>query len=842
MSPLAGAALLTAAAGARLAAADTDVTVGNGDPVTGTLASDADSETLRVLVPSGSKLSVTIVGKKSKAGPAPTLTVQPLLPGDVPFDPPPETIRPGAGFRMANYPAAQSGLHAFRITGNRAGDYTFKASWKGPSGVQVETVPELPPDGEGIASFSADAGSLVSVLVEAAQDSGSRPRILRIGGDSAGGDPWISQDFTFPANTQAAGHQVSKVRLGGSGGNYTVFVKELSATPGPFDVKVTVTPRRTRPRASDLTAKRTGSDPVNDHARGAVVAAEGGTIEIGLEDLSPMDGAKVVLPPGTLAAPTAISITTSPPMVVKGNVRAEGPAVSFGPPGFGLRKVPGDTSRVTVPFDPAPFFGDFASLQVFARQGAGRPALVKPATSYQVDAINGTVTIPVTKLKTFQVFGAGRASRCDVNGDGIDDLAVGAPAAEDGEGRVLVWFGRAAFPALTASPAPDRVLAGEAGDTSFGRAVSVGDVNGDGFADIAVGLVRASAGPAGRVMVFFGSRTFPGGTSDALLSGGIHDDLSFGSVLTTGDVTGDRVPDLVVGAPGATFLAAGEGRVTIFKGRTTFDSSSPDDSAAITLRGGVAGRGLGCSLATGRLNSDAFGDLVVGAVTGPAGPDSGQAYFVAGGQFLASNTVASVGVAFSGDLEGDRFGAAVAIADVDFDGKADLIVGAPGYDTFSPVLGDLPESGAAFVFRGPTFAAASASAASLRLGGEAVMGERRGAHIVGGNFLGTYARDVLFGAPSRSDDPLAGNGAAFLRRASRQPEIVELPVIGEDDGGGFGRILPGADLNGDGRLDPVIAAPGAGAGAGTVTIFFGPRGFSSRSIVLGGQPDYRLGE
>jgi hypothetical protein len=204
----------------------------------------------------------------------------------------------------------------------------------------------------------------------------------------------------------------------------------------------------------------------------------------------------------------------------------------------------------------------------------------------------------------------------DYNGDGFADVAIGAPAA--GSGSVPVFFGGPFGPGLT----PDLTLSG--GD-AFGRGIAaVGDVNGDGFVDLAV-----SSGPdSGTVTIYDGGPTGPGGNGVTLSAGPVT--VSFGtSMASAGDVDGDGYGDVVIGG--------GEVAQVFFGGPDGISTT-----AALTLPG--AGPEALVVQGYGDVNGDGAPDIEVDGTVylGGNGGFTAQAGFDAG---LISS--------FSGDVDGD---------------------------------------------------------------------------------------------------------------------------------------------------------------------------------------------
>lgn len=286
--------------------------------------------------------------------------------------------------------------------------------------------------------------------------------------------------------------------------------------------------------------------------------------------------------------------------------------------------------------------------------------------------------LPLPSVNPLAHFGWALAAG-DVNGDGRDDVLVGAEnvriGAQDQAGQVFVYEGGASFPSLPRvlqSPAPQRGAA-------FGYAVAVGDVNRDGRDDVLVGAPNEDVGSiqnAGRAHLFLGGSPFDLTADATLQQPAPKRNSGFGKALTIGDINGDGFADVLVGTPHpnltrSVFTATSDpGAVHLFLGGQPFDSN-----ADLTLQAPTPTQndGFGVALAVGKVRGDAGADILVDAQAVRRGGAIGQVYFFAGGS--AFDAVAETMFQASAPDPGTQFGLALAIADVNADGRGDVLIG-----------------------------------------------------------------------------------------------------------------------------------------------------------------------
>lgn len=370
----------------------------------------------------------------------------------------------------------------------------------------------------------------------------------------------------------------------------------------------------------------------------------------------------------------------------------------------------------------------------------------------------------------------------DFDGDGVDDLAIGAPRQDIGSsldaGLVIVAFGKAGLGVSNARCQKwhqDRP--GVENDVEphddFGWSLAAGDFNGDDIDDLAVGVPSesiAGAVNAGAVQVFPGQWGVGLVTSGALwiapgallgsyqLPGTPTYDARFGQSLTTGDFNGDGADDLAIGIVGDRF----DGSVQVVMGFWGIGLTGRNQRL---LRQGANGLPdtpesfdyFGWSLAAGDFNRDGFDDLAIGVPSESMSSFQMGAVHVLPGSLSGPQGPGAFFTQDTGTLQdtaeiGDRFGEALATGDFDHDGFDDLAVASPGEGVSPTTFG----SGAFHLLNGTSTGLTTMgnrffSPDSPGVGGVGAAEGRFGDALAAADFDGDGAADLAVGAPD--DDP-----------------------------------------------------------------------------------------
>lgn len=464
----------------------------------------------------------------------------------------------------------------------------------------------------------------------------------------------------------------------------------------------------------------------------------------------------------------------------------------------------------------------YAGLAAWDADGAPlRGAITATASGFVIDADDAGATYPIVIDPTLRpagvlsgpdggerdYFGGSVAGAGDVDGDGYDDVVIGAPGSDDygqRSGAVYVFFG--GTDGLSRDSVDEAYAASPAELEEFGQAVSsAGDVNADGYDDLIIG----AADPEDRRAFATVLHGRAGGVASqehvVLWPSDVNGMSTYSEAVGgAGDLDGDGFSDVIVGARsaldvGAAYVYLGSSAGVLDETGQRLVASDSDDGAWF---------GFAVSSA-GDVNGDGFDDVLVGAPH-DSGDEvySGAAYSYLGGPGGLSSTSELKLSAEDQDFE-DSFGWSVSSAgDVNADGYDDVIIGAPLPN--DKVWG----TGRAHLFLGGESGPVLDSERVLTAS-DAAEGNHYGEAVAGaGDLDGDGFDDVVVGAPWRSK-----RGPAYIYLGSStgvdaSSERSFKPRYTTDETLWFGEALAGAgDVNADGFADLVVGAPGEDNGS-----------------------------
>ena len=383
------------------------------------------------------------------------------------------------------------------------------------------------------------------------------------------------------------------------------------------------------------------------------------------------------------------------------------------------------------------------------------------------------------------------------------------------------WFGRAGYRASAPSRQSTDLDAPWVGIENYqylGRTIAMGELDGDGLADVVVGNQDSD-----QVFILYGKSPWVGADIDQAevqITGPSH----FGSSILLRDLDGDGLDELIVGAQKAN---NNEGAVYVFTS-TNFSSnvlSHADASLELLSAPSMGSAMLGSALAAEDFDGDGVVDLAVGGYrSNEQVASSGAVYIWSGADnmWTGSQSISEANIILQADGFQDWVGYSLAAADLDGDGISELAVGAPLVDSISS------NGGSVYVLSLPGYSGAYniETEAIVEISG-AFTDSKAGSSVALGDIDGDGAGDLAVGAPFGTGS-YSQSGFVYLFwdilswSGVHETTEADVEIEGSSSASHLGETIAISDVNGDGQSDLIVAAPNTNtvaAGGGGVGIF-----------------------
>lgn len=406
-------------------------------------------------------------------------------------------------------------------------------------------------------------------------------------------------------------------------------------------------------------------------------------------------------------------------------------------------------------------------------------------------------------------FGHVVSSAGDVDGDGYADIAIGAYYFDGGlSDEGAVYIHRGGQNGINV--VADKVIEGNQQNAQFGWAVaSAGDVNGDGYGDLVVGARYFDNNQVneGAAFVYHGSHLGLNTTAASMIESNQGNAWMGSAVSSAGDVNGDGYSDVMIGGYAYDNGNTDEGMVFVYHGSAGTVGTTPKGVSYSTVSGALLGSSVSI---VGDYNGDGLDDVVAGAPNFDGGTVGEGAVFLSfGDASLGTNSMIKHEI----NQLNAKFGTSVAaVRDMDGDGFDEFVVAAPGAK-FSQAT-----TGVAYIYEG--------NAQGTFSGGTPLFygsGHLFGTSVASGDINRDGFADVIVGGPAYTSGLKSERGmvAIYLGSANGIDNGVYTIINGPSAGTKLGSSLATSDVNGDGYADIIAGAAGSSGGQGSLHIWHG---------------------
>jgi len=386
----------------------------------------------------------------------------------------------------------------------------------------------------------------------------------------------------------------------------------------------------------------------------------------------------------------------------------------------------------------------------------------------------------------------------DFNGDGYEDMLVGASYYSSFTGRAYVYYGGPDM-----DNEKDVTLSGAAG-AFLAESVAAGDFNGDGYDDA---LVSArNVGSAGAAYIFYGGAEMVGGVDVTFTGQTIND--NFGSTVEAGNFNGDSYDDALIGAPD--YLSNSEkGRAYVYYGGATVNTV-----ADVTMTGESDSDYFGFPLAVGNVNGDSYDDAIVSAIEYNGGTGRGKVYVFYGGSSMNNGADKTFTPAFASW----GYGRDIVSGNFNGDSYDDIAVGLWEYSS---------RAGRIYIYNG---------ASNMNTGEDVTIsggtGDQAGITLESGDINNDGYDDLISGVRDSSYDIKVYHGSSSMDNSA------DLTLSGLVTSSSYYAYVGAGDFNGDGYTDIASGYKEYNGSYGRAYVYTMPFYNSTHSFTMGDFANY----